>query len=110
MDGQILWCIQQPMALPHRHLEERARIIGPALNCGDGRPPPKRAAHEERPLDPGEMVIDPLGRRQVAKVDGGRRNPPFGFEATARAMVDWLNPVLARDPNAKPRVRWLTGE
>jgi 23S rRNA (adenine2030-N6)-methyltransferase len=37
-------------------------------------------------------------------------NPPYGFEETARPMLDWLSPVLARDPAARPRVRWLAGE
>jgi 23S rRNA (adenine2030-N6)-methyltransferase len=37
-------------------------------------------------------------------------NPPFGFEALARAMLEWLNPILARDPTVGPRVRWLAGE
>jgi 23S rRNA (adenine2030-N6)-methyltransferase len=37
-------------------------------------------------------------------------NPPFGFEETARPMLDWLTPVLARDPAASPRIRWLVGE
>jgi len=37
-------------------------------------------------------------------------NPPFEFEKVARSMVDWLNPVLARDPAARPRVRWLAAE
>ena len=37
-------------------------------------------------------------------------NPPFGFEETARSMVDWLGPILARDPAARPRTRWLVPE
>jgi 23S rRNA (adenine2030-N6)-methyltransferase len=37
-------------------------------------------------------------------------NPPFGFEETARSMLDWLAPILAREPSAGPRVRWLAGE
>jgi 23S rRNA (adenine2030-N6)-methyltransferase len=37
-------------------------------------------------------------------------NPPFGFEDVARPMLDWLSPVLARDPSVRPRVRWLAGE
>jgi 23S rRNA (adenine2030-N6)-methyltransferase len=37
-------------------------------------------------------------------------NPPYGFEEVARRMLDWLGPVLARDPAARTRVRWLAGE
>jgi 23S rRNA (adenine2030-N6)-methyltransferase len=37
-------------------------------------------------------------------------NPPYGFEEVARPMLDWLGPVLARDPAARTRVRWLAGE
>ena len=37
-------------------------------------------------------------------------NPPFEFENVARSMVEWLNPVLARDPAARPRVRWIAPE
>ncbi|HWA12523.1 MAG TPA: 23S rRNA (adenine(2030)-N(6))-methyltransferase RlmJ [Burkholderiales bacterium] len=37
-------------------------------------------------------------------------NPPYGFEEIARPMLDWLNPVLARDPAMRPRIRWLVGE
>jgi 23S rRNA (adenine2030-N6)-methyltransferase len=36
-------------------------------------------------------------------------NPPYGFEEVARRMLDWLGPVLARDPAARTRVRWLAG-
>ena len=36
-------------------------------------------------------------------------NPPYGFEGTARAIVDWLSPVLARGAGGA-RVRWLAGE
>jgi 23S rRNA (adenine2030-N6)-methyltransferase len=37
-------------------------------------------------------------------------NPPYGFEEIARPMLQWLNPVLARDPGVQPRIRWLAGE
>jgi 23S rRNA (adenine2030-N6)-methyltransferase len=37
-------------------------------------------------------------------------NPPYGFEETARAMVAWLAPILARDSGGGTRVRWLVGE
>ncbi len=37
-------------------------------------------------------------------------NPPFGFEAAARAVLAWLWPVLAPDGEGAQRVRWLAGE
>jgi 23S rRNA (adenine2030-N6)-methyltransferase len=45
-------------------------------------------------------------------------NPPFGFEAEARAVVDWLSPVLSQTGEREPRsrsgagsrVRWLAPE
>ncbi|HYL17564.1 MAG TPA: 23S rRNA (adenine(2030)-N(6))-methyltransferase RlmJ, partial [Burkholderiales bacterium] len=45
-------------------------------------------------------------------------NPPHGFEVEARALLDWLRPVLAEadqgEPRARPqssvRVRWLVPE
>ncbi len=36
-------------------------------------------------------------------------NPPFGFDSTARVIVDWLAPVLSRGAG-NGRVRWLAGE
>jgi 23S rRNA (adenine2030-N6)-methyltransferase len=37
-------------------------------------------------------------------------NPPFGFEDIARPMLDWVAPILARDPTVRPRIHWLAGE
>ena len=37
-------------------------------------------------------------------------NPPFGFESTARTILEWLWPVLAHDGGGGQRVKWLTGE
>lgn len=37
-------------------------------------------------------------------------NPPYGFEQTAAGMLEWLEPVLARGPEAGHRVRWLVPE
>ncbi len=35
-------------------------------------------------------------------------NPPFGFEDTARTIIEWLRPVLSREGGQ--RVRWLATE
>jgi len=37
-------------------------------------------------------------------------NPPFGFEQEARAMLNWLQPVLSREEGGSQRVVWLAGE
>lgn len=37
-------------------------------------------------------------------------NPPFGFEAAARAILAWLWPVLSRQGDGEQRVRWLAAE
>ncbi|MEO7728949.1 MAG: 23S rRNA (adenine(2030)-N(6))-methyltransferase RlmJ [Burkholderiales bacterium] len=37
-------------------------------------------------------------------------NPPFGFEAAARKITNWLWPVLAQDGAGSERVRWLVPE
>lgn len=37
-------------------------------------------------------------------------NPPFGFEDTARGMLEWLQPLLAQEGAGGRRVRWLVGE
>ncbi len=37
-------------------------------------------------------------------------NPPFGFEAAARAILAWLWLVLSRQGNGEQRVRWLVTE
>jgi 23S rRNA A2030 N6-methylase RlmJ len=37
-------------------------------------------------------------------------NAPFGFEATARALLDWLWPALSPQGAGGRRVRWLAGE
>ena len=37
-------------------------------------------------------------------------NPPFGFEATARALLDWLAPVPAQNNEGGRRLRWLAPE
>jgi 23S rRNA (adenine2030-N6)-methyltransferase len=37
-------------------------------------------------------------------------NPPFGFDDTARGMLEWLCPVLAQEGAGGQRVRWLVGE
>lgn len=37
-------------------------------------------------------------------------NPPFGFEDTAREMLEWLAPVLSRGGTGGQQVRWLIGE
>ena len=37
-------------------------------------------------------------------------NPPFGFEAQARSMLKWLQPVLSRENGGSQRVVWLAGE
>ena len=37
-------------------------------------------------------------------------NPPFGFEETARTVLDWLWPVLSREGHGEKRVRWLAAE
>jgi 23S rRNA (adenine2030-N6)-methyltransferase len=37
-------------------------------------------------------------------------NPPFGFEAEARSMLKWLQPVLSREAGGSQRVVWLAGE
>jgi 23S rRNA (adenine2030-N6)-methyltransferase len=34
-------------------------------------------------------------------------NPPFGFEAAARAILAWLWTVLSRQGDGEQRVRWL---
>jgi len=37
-------------------------------------------------------------------------NPPFGFEAAARAILAWLWPVLSRQGDGEQRARWLAPE
>ena len=37
-------------------------------------------------------------------------NPPFGFEAEARALLGWLWPILSSEGAGKWRVNWLTPE
>jgi 23S rRNA (adenine2030-N6)-methyltransferase len=37
-------------------------------------------------------------------------NPPFGFEAEARSMLKWLQPMLSRGDGGNYRVVWLAGE
>src|SRR5262249_62092657 len=37
-------------------------------------------------------------------------NPPFGFEATARAALDWLWPALSQSGEGGRRVTWLAPE
>jgi len=37
-------------------------------------------------------------------------NPPFGFEATARAALDWLWPALSQNGEGGRRVTWLAPE
>lgn len=37
-------------------------------------------------------------------------NPPFGFEAEAKPMVEWLRPVLSEAGEGGTRVRWLVPE
>ena len=37
-------------------------------------------------------------------------NPPFGFEAQARTIVDWLWPALSPEGEGGARVRWLVPE
>jgi 23S rRNA (adenine2030-N6)-methyltransferase len=37
-------------------------------------------------------------------------NPPYGFEAAARAILAWLWPVLSRQGDGEQRVRWLAAE
>ena len=37
-------------------------------------------------------------------------NPPFGFEAQARSMLEWLQPLLSREGGGSHRVVWLAGE
>ena len=37
-------------------------------------------------------------------------NPPFGFEAKARSMLKWLQPVLSREDGGSQRVVWIAGE
>jgi len=35
-------------------------------------------------------------------------NPPFGFEATAGPMLQWLEPVLSREGGGSQRMMWLS--
>jgi 23S rRNA (adenine2030-N6)-methyltransferase len=37
-------------------------------------------------------------------------NPPFGFEAQARSMLNWLQPILSREEGGSRRVVRLAGE
>jgi len=37
-------------------------------------------------------------------------NPPFGFEAEARLILQYLQKVLARDEAGRQRVAWLAAE
>jgi 23S rRNA (adenine2030-N6)-methyltransferase len=37
-------------------------------------------------------------------------NPPFGFADTARAMLNWLWPVLSREKAGGQQVKWLVAE
>jgi 23S rRNA A2030 N6-methylase RlmJ len=37
-------------------------------------------------------------------------NPPFGFEATARTIVGWLQPLLANGAVPAARAHWLVPE
>jgi 23S rRNA (adenine2030-N6)-methyltransferase len=37
-------------------------------------------------------------------------NPPFGFEAQARSMLKWLQPMLSRGDGGSYRIVWLAGE
>ena len=37
-------------------------------------------------------------------------NPPFGFDATARAILEWLWPALSQDGEGGQRVAWLASE
>ncbi len=37
-------------------------------------------------------------------------NPPFGFEAISRRMLDWIWPALSADGDGRARVQWLVPE
>jgi len=37
-------------------------------------------------------------------------NPPFGFDAEAKPMLEWLRPVLSEAGEGGMRIRWLVGE
>jgi 23S rRNA (adenine2030-N6)-methyltransferase len=37
-------------------------------------------------------------------------NPPFGFDAVARSLLEWLWPALSQEGQGGQRVAWLAGE
>jgi 23S rRNA (adenine2030-N6)-methyltransferase len=82
-------------------------------------------------MDPASMQaferrIAATGIRKILQVElsiagagwaGGMRgcgllvvNPPFGFQEIARAIAEWLWPVLSREGGGGQRVRWLVPE
>ncbi|MDB6168705.1 MAG: rRNA ((2030)-N(6))-methyltransferase RlmJ [Verrucomicrobia bacterium] len=57
-----------------------------------------------------ELELTVAGERSVRKLKGCGVvviNPPWGFEAQAARILDWLAPVLAQEPGGSGRIRWL---
>jgi len=58
-----------------------------------------------------ELSVKPLHWRESLRGTGMIvANPPFGFEKTAKRIVEWLWPVLSPQGEGGQRVRWLAGE
>ena len=58
-----------------------------------------------------ELAVRNAGRKQGLRGCGMLvANPPFGFEATACSILDWLWPLLSQDGEGGKRVHWLVPE
>ncbi|MGH7290405.1 MAG: 23S rRNA (adenine(2030)-N(6))-methyltransferase RlmJ [Myxococcota bacterium] len=58
-----------------------------------------------------ELSVKPLHWRDSLRGTGMLvANPPFGFEKTAKRIVEWLWPVLSTEGKGGTQVRWLAGE
>lgn len=80
-------------------LTERARVEEFLSAVRALRPPPALTA---------ELTI--AGERSVLTMKGCGLlviNPPWQFDAEARAILGWLAPVLAQEPGGAGRVDWL---
>ena len=81
---------------------------------------------EPAPMSAFERTVVATGIRRILQLelavrdpggDGGLRgcgmliaNPPFGFEAAARPLVEWLQHALAASREGSSAVRWLVPE
>ncbi len=83
-------------------LTDRARVGEFALRVRDLAPPPTMFA---------ELEIAPEG--STVKMHGCGLlivNPPWGFEAAARTLLEYLAPRLAREGGGRGRVDWVVPE